>query len=300
VPFYNGGSLPASEVSLSSLSVSAGTIINPPAFPFSLGASPIRVPGQPPQGFDLVIQIPPGTKGVTISGKGSATGGDSTFPVPSVFRGKKFEAYAKVGPPGALIAPSIFAAATTGTWQLSISNPDQAAVPSGSVVYSGVIQNNTGTDIFLNGTDLQFSMNAPLESYEFELAPGFSAMGGVIPPEGYAGPLLVLTFLRAPPVGSFGGGTLALTPEAESNLPALAANFSSAYKLQELAITQVGSQALLSWSTEAVGMVLQSTDDLAQPDWADVNAPVTPFNGRNTVTIPVEPAPRFYRLVSFY
>ncbi len=58
-----------------------------------------------------------------------------------------------------------------GEWSVTISNPDQAAVPGSSVVYDGTIINNSGADLFLYTTDLSFLMEAPPESYEFELAP---------------------------------------------------------------------------------------------------------------------------------
>jgi hypothetical protein len=193
-----------------------------------------------------------------------------------------------------------FAAGALGTWQFSITNQDQAAVPGATVVYSGIIENNTGEDIFLIGSDLQFSMSAPLESFEFDLAPEFSAIAGVIPPAGYAGPLCVVTWLSAPPVGSSGGGTLELIPEAASGLPVVSATFTSAFKPQQLVISQAGGQITLSWSLEAADMVLQSTLDLEEPEWADVNAAVTEVDGRNIATIPIEPVPQFYRLVRFY
>ncbi len=61
------------------------------------------------------------------------------------------------------------------------------------------------------------------------------------------------------------------------------------------AIVQHG-ELVLAWPTNAVSFVLESTTDLATPEWTPVSAPVLVANGLFTVTLPMTNKQTFYRL----
>jgi uncharacterized repeat protein (TIGR03803 family) len=65
---------------------------------------------------------------------------------------------------------------------------------------------------------------------------------------------------------------------------------------QLLTITRVEPNVVLTWSTNAVGVTLQSTTNLLAPVWVAVSPAPIVVNGLNTVTNPITGAKRFYRL----
>ena len=63
-----------------------------------------------------------------------------------------------------------------------------------------------------------------------------------------------------------------------------------------LNIQFVDLNVILSWPTNFTGFTLQSTTNLASPDWTtDFPAPVV-VNGQNTVPNPISGGPQFFRL----
>ncbi|MBI5774524.1 MAG: hypothetical protein HZA89_12360 [Verrucomicrobia bacterium] len=68
--------------------------------------------------------------------------------------------------------------------------------------------------------------------------------------------------------------------------------------LLSLTMARSGTNAVLSWdATDAGGFVLQVTASLTPvAAWNTEAQPVILNNGTNTVTVPLSPAPRFYRL----
>jgi hypothetical protein len=63
-----------------------------------------------------------------------------------------------------------------------------------------------------------------------------------------------------------------------------------------LTITPFGTSVVLRWPTNATGLTLQSTTNLASPVWTN-NSPLPVLvNGQNTVTNPVLGTQQFYRL----
>jgi len=61
------------------------------------------------------------------------------------------------------------------------------------------------------------------------------------------------------------------------------------------ALVQQGA-LVLTWPTNAIGFVLESTTNLAAPEWAAVSAPVSIVNGSFAVTLPMTNQQTFYRL----
>jgi uncharacterized repeat protein (TIGR03803 family) len=64
----------------------------------------------------------------------------------------------------------------------------------------------------------------------------------------------------------------------------------------QLAIIPANANVILTWPTNAVGFVLQSTTNLQSPLWTTNSAPPVVINGQNTVTNPFTGAEQFFRL----
>jgi hypothetical protein len=63
-----------------------------------------------------------------------------------------------------------------------------------------------------------------------------------------------------------------------------------------LTITPLGTRVVLRWPTNATGLTLQSTTNLASPVWTTNSTLPVLVNGQNTVTNPVSGKQQFYRL----
>jgi hypothetical protein len=63
-----------------------------------------------------------------------------------------------------------------------------------------------------------------------------------------------------------------------------------------LTITPIGTSVVLTWPTNATGLTLQSTTNLASPVWTTNSTLPVLVNGQNTVTNPVLGTQQFYRL----
>jgi hypothetical protein len=83
----------------------------------------------------------------------------------------------------------------------------------------------------------------------------------------------------------------------QANYP-IGANFilATAYP-PYLFITQVGTNAVLSWSTNAAGFLLESNSSVTAPGgWTTVSPIPSPVNGTNYVTNAIAPGNNYYRL----
>ena len=66
----------------------------------------------------------------------------------------------------------------------------------------------------------------------------------------------------------------------------------------QLDIVRSGTNAVLTWPTNAVGFTLQSATNLLSPaDWNTVSPGPVLVNGQNVVTNPISSTKKFYRLV---
>src|SRR5439155_19517880 len=188
---------------------------------------------------------------------------------------------------------------TSSGWELRVSDPDQAAVPGSALIYHGRINNLTGSTLLLSGLQLSFEISAPRESYECDIADEFFVTGGVIPPGGYDGSLLVLHWLSAPPVGSIGQGTLSLTVGDDTSAETQSAAFSSAFQPQRLSATLAQGKVILSWQETGGGLVLQAFDETEEePGWLNVDAPVLESGTSRSVELDPADLIRFFRLAS--
>jgi len=296
IPIENRGGIDASSVTISRLSATGGATIAS-ALPTPPTDAPIRLP----RWFDVNIQTPPGLKAVILSGGGLATGGGSSFLVPSA-----------AGPGGLFFLPVDLRSTTSAphgsagptpavsSWQLLLSDANQPAVTNGAVIYHGSIVNDTGADIILNGLDLYFTMAAPNGAFTYGLAPEFLNTGGLIPPGGYNGPLFVVNWSNSPTVGAIGNGEFSLTAAPDFDLPPLTGAFSSAFNLQSLTVSRSGTNVLISWPQTGANMALESSDRAGgdSPEWDDVLSPPTLVNGQNAVVVPASASSTFFRLRS--
>ncbi len=85
-------------------------------------------------------------------------------------------------------------------------------------------------------------------------------------------------------VAAFDGG-IYVSPLQFSSLPALT-------------ITRSGSNAIISWPTNATGFGLQQSSALGSPNWGGVTNPVSIVNARNQVSVTATNRANFYRLKS--
>ncbi len=72
--------------------------------------------------------------------------------------------------------------------------------------------------------------------------------------------------------------------------------FSITLPVLQLAITQSGTNVVLSWPTNFSGATVQSTTNLVSPVWTSVAPAPVVVNGQNTVTNPMSGTQQFYRL----
>ena len=68
-------------------------------------------------------------------------------------------------------------------------------------------------------------------------------------------------------------------------------NSADAGQMPALFITRSGTGAMISWTPNSPGFVLQVNDSLSPPGWSDA-----PSGGTNGVVVPITRPARFYRL----
>jgi hypothetical protein len=80
--------------------------------------------------------------------------------------------------------------------------------------------------------------------------------------------------------GGFGAGTV----------------FSITLPPPQLTITPSHASIILTWPTNAIGFILQSTTNLPSPVWTTNSPAPVVVNGQNTVTNPISDTQQFFRL----
>ena len=63
-----------------------------------------------------------------------------------------------------------------------------------------------------------------------------------------------------------------------------------------LRVTRADTFADISWPASYTGFVLEQASDLAAGSWTRVADAPVPGNGRNTVTVAIDPGTTFFRL----
>ena len=96
-------------------------------------------------------------------------------------------------------------------WDLSLSNPNQSGPPGSFLIFDSSITNSGPGDLTLDLATLDFLANTDPSFYTFEFAPAFLDTLGIIPTSGYSGPLFIIQWLPAAPVGTIGNGLVELT-----------------------------------------------------------------------------------------
>ena len=301
LPYDNRGGLDADAVTLTNILTTNGVTVQTPATPAALGAARIREP----HSLDLSFRIPTNVTHQTIVKLAGVTTSADRPGVKFRFpEGVGYQTYTVKVPTNNLAPPhfaksSVRKASGNSGWELQLSDPDQAAVPGSTLIYHGRIDNLTGSTLLLAGLQLSFDTTAPRESYECDIADEFFVTGGVISPDGYDGPLIVLHWLSAPPVGSIGQGTLSLTVGDDPSAETQSAAFSSAFQPQRLSATLAQGKVILSWQETGAGLVLQTFDETEEePGWLNVDAPVLESGTSRSVELDPSDLIRFFRLAS--
>jgi hypothetical protein len=102
-------------------------------------------------------------------------------------------------------------------WNISISNPNQSGPPGSTLVFDGVITNNTGGDLIFDTVKIPFATSVSPSSFVKDFSDGFLSTLGIIPASGYSGPLFFIQWLNSAPMGAVGTGSFVLTAESPAN-----------------------------------------------------------------------------------
>ena len=70
-------------------------------------------------------------------------------------------------------------------WNISISNPNQSGPPGSTLVFDGVITNNTGGDLIFDTVKIPFATSVSPSSFVKDFSDGFLSTLGIIPASGY-------------------------------------------------------------------------------------------------------------------
>jgi uncharacterized repeat protein (TIGR03803 family) len=172
-------------------------------------------------------------------------------------------------------APSIFGAPNSDGY-----NPYAGLVISGNTLYGTT---SYGANA---GGGAVFSVNT--DGTHFEVLRSFSALAYGTNSDGYQ-PFGQLLLSDNTLYGTaYSGGTGADGTVFRISLPTIR---------PQLHITPDGANVILSWPTNATGLTLQSTTNLASPIWTLLSPGPVVVNGRNTATNPVSGTQQFYRLM---
>lgn len=296
VSAMNSGGINASDVVFTDIvtrrvaEADADVQIQTPVPPVAIGGLAIRESG------NVLVQaaVPPGVRQFFCGfmGMASGSGRGSAFPENTASFWKTVTVPGR-GP----VAPSR-QPKDLDRWAFALTDPDQPYAEGANLVYHGTIQNLTGADLFLASVDLDFRPNAPAGTYACDLAEEFLATGGIIPVSGYSGPLVVVRWISAPPVGAVGTGSIRLGVNPGLSPLSAGREFRYSSSPQRLRITHFGNGVECSWSTNATGLVLQSTGDALQIEWDAVRAPVRRVGDEFRVYLDIPQRTRFFRLAS--
>lgn len=124
-----------------------------------------------------------------------------------------------------LVGSAIDAQAASINWSVTIGNPVQFGTRGTTMVYSGAIVNETGSDLFLDTAFIGFNTSVSPSAYTKDFADEFLATLGIIPTSGYSGPLFFVRWLAGAPDGATGTGTFELTAASPASPVLLAPAF---------------------------------------------------------------------------
>lgn len=137
------------------------------------------------------------------------------------------------------------AQAQSANWDLSLANPDQLSqgISGETLTYIGTINNQTGTDLFLNADALNFTANVPNTAYMVKFSDDYLNLLGDVPTTGFTGSLFTVTWLSPVLAGTFGAGTVEMFVDPPASPASLAATFS--VSVSAASVPEPGSVALL-------------------------------------------------------
>jgi hypothetical protein len=131
-------------------------------------------------------------------------------------------------------------------WSISLVASTLSGAAGTDLIFDGIITNNTGTDLLLDSSAVQFTTTAPSSSYITGYAPDFLDTLGDIPTNGYSGALFTTTWLASAPSGATGTGFFDLTAEAPANPSALSVAFSASLSGTTTATPEPGGVTVLA------------------------------------------------------
>jgi len=112
-------------------------------------------------------------------------------------------------------------------WSVTLESADQSGAPGSTLVYSGTIANNTGTDIILDLANVSFH-SGDTSAFSVGLSDAFLSTAGDIPFDGFSGPLFFVDVLAAASAGSAAQGSLDFTAEGPASPDILSTAFGAA------------------------------------------------------------------------
>lgn len=290
----NAGGINASDVVFTHIVPfqSAGSTVRilAPSVPAFLSALAIR------EAESLAVQavVPPDVRQFFTGFRGTATGDGRAFDFPET----TYLSWKTVRVPGRGSAASGRQPKDVDQWAFTLTDVDQPYTAGTNLVYHGTIQNFIGSDLFLASVDLDFRPHAPAGTYTCDLAEEFLATGGIIPVNGYSGPLVVVRWISAPPVGAVGTGIIRLGVNPSLSPLSAEREFRYSSSPQRLRIAHFGNGVECSWSTNATGLELQSTGEASEIEWDAVRAPVRRVGDEFRVYLDIPQRTRFFRLAS--
>jgi hypothetical protein len=145
----------------------------------------------------------------------------------------------------AVIVSLFIASASYGAqWNVTLDQPSQSGSPGSPIVFSGTITNSTGSDLFLGTGAINFSSAAPFTK---DYADDFLSLLGIIPANGYSGPLFFIQWNPGAPAGSSGIGTFVLTVPAPISPSSISVDFGASVasttttpELSSVSLTVIG------------------------------------------------------------
>jgi uncharacterized repeat protein (TIGR03803 family) len=165
------------------------------------------------------------------------------------------------------------------------ANPQAGLILSGNTLYG------TGSSGGTWGNGTVFQVNT--DGTGFETLYSFTARTGSSPPFGFG----TNSDGANPDAGLILSGNTLYGTASDGGTLDWGTVFSLSLPLPQLAISQSGTNVVLSWPTNFTGITLQSTTNLVSPAvWIPVFPAPVVVSGQNTVTNPISGTQQFYRL----
>ncbi|MGI8956193.1 MAG: hypothetical protein ACR2II_04670 [Chthoniobacterales bacterium] len=303
VPLQNQGGLYADNVQITSVTAGQGVQITSPLVsptdPLPLGPADIRatVP------LHITATVPQGLSKFDLKIQGEATSAElpsEWFAVPGVVNPPE-KYYVKTNGAGAFQRQKNLSLSTSGdAWGITLNDPDQGVIVGATTVFHGTITNATGGPIPIQTANVFYEVSSEAGAYTFDLDPQFTALGGFIPTDGYTGPLFDVVWVSDLPVAAEGSVSFALEGDPSTGLDPAEVTADLSYNPQMITNGGVANGRLtLTWPLEASSLVLETADDLDDPGWTPVDAPVTQETGLNKVVLNAPMNTTYYRLANY-